>query len=464
MLFISHANPEDNQFTQWIALQLVKNGYATWSDITDMLGGEDPWNTPEQAIRLNTSKFLYILSRSSNSKQGVLKELQVAENTAVQNQLTNFIVPLLIDDLPIRDANIRLSNNLAISFQEGWANGLDQLLKMLERDGVPKSDAASPDSVNIWWRTQFSADGGIHTNEESCYSNRLLVTEVPEQIYVHRIGTSRTQSRISVNYDDLPYPAKERGQNIISFAKAADFAGKLGPLLYIEHSTSFRTSHLLENDVNRVFGDRGTARRLYTELMSLAWHHMVRTRRLPRYQLSGGVEAFYFTDGLAPNNLIEFTDSHGKRRRSSIGYRNIKQADETLKKRYWHLAIEAKFIRMPHNAFAIRTHVAFSDDACILWDNPKRMHSARRRQCKNWFNGKWRDMMLCAIGWLAHGQSEILLDVGSDVQVKLSAVPEIFHSPVSYNRSVQDVSTQDEIDEELETEDQQDDETEDIDA
>src|SRR4051812_30743404 len=121
LLFISHANPEDNRFTQWIALQLVKNGYAVWSDITDMLGGEDPWNTPEHAIRQNTSKFLFILSRSSNVKPGVQKELQVAENTATQSQLANFIVPLLIDDLPIREANIRVSNSLAISFVDSWA-------------------------------------------------------------------------------------------------------------------------------------------------------------------------------------------------------------------------------------------------------------------------------------------------------------------------------------------------------
>jgi hypothetical protein len=32
MLFLSHANPEDNDFTRWLALQLAKDGYGAWCD------------------------------------------------------------------------------------------------------------------------------------------------------------------------------------------------------------------------------------------------------------------------------------------------------------------------------------------------------------------------------------------------------------------------------------------------
>ncbi|PYV94046.1 MAG: toll/interleukin-1 receptor domain-containing protein, partial [Acidobacteria bacterium] len=39
MLFISHANPEDNDFTRWLALQLAKDGHPIWCDLTELLGG-----------------------------------------------------------------------------------------------------------------------------------------------------------------------------------------------------------------------------------------------------------------------------------------------------------------------------------------------------------------------------------------------------------------------------------------
>jgi len=51
MLFIRHANPEDNDLTRWPALQLAKDGYPAWCDLTELLGGERFWDNAEQAIR-----------------------------------------------------------------------------------------------------------------------------------------------------------------------------------------------------------------------------------------------------------------------------------------------------------------------------------------------------------------------------------------------------------------------------
>jgi hypothetical protein len=60
MLFISHANPEDNEFSRWLALQLANEGYPVWCDLTKLLGGEDFWADIEQAIRYkNRSSSIY---------------------------------------------------------------------------------------------------------------------------------------------------------------------------------------------------------------------------------------------------------------------------------------------------------------------------------------------------------------------------------------------------------------------
>jgi hypothetical protein len=51
MLFVSHANAEDNEFAFWISLQLAKQGYAVWCDLTKLLGGETFWSDIEHAVR-----------------------------------------------------------------------------------------------------------------------------------------------------------------------------------------------------------------------------------------------------------------------------------------------------------------------------------------------------------------------------------------------------------------------------
>src|SRR5207247_328288 len=98
-LLLSHANPEDNEFTLWLALQLAKEGYPVWCDLTQFLGGEDFWKDAEEAIRDRTAKLIFVLSKTSNRKDGPLKELRVAQNVAKKEKLNDFVLPCQIDDL-----------------------------------------------------------------------------------------------------------------------------------------------------------------------------------------------------------------------------------------------------------------------------------------------------------------------------------------------------------------------------
>src|SRR5437879_3048636 len=99
-ILIGHANPEDNRFTRWLALRLARDGYLVWSDVTGFLGGENIWRGIEHLIRERAVKVLCALSRASNQRDGVLKELQVASIVAVREKLNDFIIPLRVDDIP----------------------------------------------------------------------------------------------------------------------------------------------------------------------------------------------------------------------------------------------------------------------------------------------------------------------------------------------------------------------------
>jgi len=74
-IFISHATPNDNDFTRWLALKLVALGYNVWCDILKLPKGADFWKNIEEEIRQNTCKFLIVLTSTSNQSQGVLNEI-----------------------------------------------------------------------------------------------------------------------------------------------------------------------------------------------------------------------------------------------------------------------------------------------------------------------------------------------------------------------------------------------------
>ena len=179
MLFVSHANPEDNAFARWLTLRLAADGYPVWCDLTKFLGGEDFWTNAETAIRTRTCKFLYVLSRTSNTKDGPRNELQVAVNVAKANKLADFIIPVHIDDLPYGEINVLLTKLIAIPCEAGWAKGYQQLLDNLERAGVPKKATFGPEAVTSWWRQQFSSERGVSEKTEKYLSNWYPIRAVP---------------------------------------------------------------------------------------------------------------------------------------------------------------------------------------------------------------------------------------------------------------------------------------------
>lgn len=155
IIFISHATPEDNQFSQWLSLQLARRGYETWCDVTKLLGGENWWRDIDGAIRNRACKFLFIASEVSVKKNGVIRELKLALPLA--SELTNFIIPIKLDGVPYKDFPDGIGSDLnAVNFSQGWAPGLARLLQRLEEDGVPKKSDFSPQTVSDYWRKSFT--------------------------------------------------------------------------------------------------------------------------------------------------------------------------------------------------------------------------------------------------------------------------------------------------------------------
>ena len=58
--------------------------------------------------------------------------------------------------------------------------------------------------------------------------------------------------------------------------------------------------------------------------------------------------------------------------------------------------------------------------------------SARRSQCKGWWNDKWRDMILAAMTYLADEDGVIRMKLGSGINLSLASRPINFNSPAAY--------------------------------
>lgn len=424
-LLLSHANPEDNEFTLWLALQLANEGYRVWCDLTKLLGGEVFWDDIEEVIKERAVKVLYVLSRTSNTKDGPLRELHFAQGVAKREKLKDFVIPLHIDDLPHGDVTIEITRINAVPFGQSWGTGLVNLLEKLEGDNVPKNPQFTRTAVNDWWRTQFSAEQGLSGEPEEYLSNWFPIT-LPTHIYLHSLSR-RDTGKIEVS-PVLPYPAVQDGINLITFAEATDFAGKLGPQMYIAKAGDPLDVADLLAQPKSDFG-----KHLF-QLLRLAWEQMLAERKLPVYELANKSSCFYFTKERIPGDKVFFTGVDGERTyRAMVGFSTRTNPTTGVSvKRFWHFAIQARPLVRPTLAYIFKSHVLFTNDGVTVWESKKRLASARRSQCKSWWNDEWRDRTLAAATYLCEGADKITVRLGSNICLTIPPTPLSFCSPVSY--------------------------------
>jgi len=424
-LLLSHANPEDNEFALWLTLQLANEGYRVWCDLTKLLGGEIFWDNIEEVIKTRAVKVLYVLSRTSNVKDGPLKELHFAQGIAKRENLKDFVIPLHIDDLTHGDITIEITRINTVPFAKSWGAGLAKLLEKLEEDGVPKDPKFNRTVVNDWWRTQFSAEQGLRREREEYLSNWFPIA-LPPHIYFHSLSR-RDIGKVEVP-PALPYPAVQVGINLITFAEAADFDGKLGPEMNIAKAGQPQDIAGLLSEPKSEFG------KYLFHLLRLAWEQMLAERKLPVYELANKAKCFYFPKDLVSGDKVFFTGVGGERTyRAMVGFSTRTNPTTGVSvKRFWHFAVQARPLVRPTPAYILKSHVLFTNDGTTIWESKKKLAAARRSQCKSWWNDEWRDRTLAAATYLCDGTDKITVKLSSAASLTIPPTPLPFCSPVSY--------------------------------
>jgi hypothetical protein len=215
------------------------------------------------------------------------------------------------------------------------------------------------------------------------------------------------------------------GISLITFAQARDFEDHLGPDFYIAKESPPLAVQNLLNETD--FG-----KHLF-RLLRLAWELTLTERKLPIYELANQVKSFYFPKDLLPSDKAYYIGVDGNRTyRAMVGYSTrFNPTTRISKKRYWHFGLEARPMVHPTIAYVMKPHVGFTSDGATLWKSKKMLASARRNQCKGWWNDKWRDMILAAMTQLADDDGVVRMTLGSDTNLALSGAIN-FNSPLAY--------------------------------
>ena len=430
VVFLSHATPQENAFVTWLAAQLVSAGYEVWCDLTKLLGGERFWNDIEEAIRDHTFRFLFVSTQLTHTKPGTLRELKLAFEAQEALGIDNFVVPLKIDVFPFSAMDERLRDLNIMRFDEGWPSALVKLLKLLEREGAPKSPLASPAAVTEWHRRSLDPKRRVQVGEETTYTNWFR-TRLPKTLWFHDLGVGTKHIEHAASTFARPY--RVHGEWLVTFAAPPEVNERLGPVVVLAKSHELRTEDFIQNGDATVGIASGDASNIVTDLIARAWNSAMEARGLISFEMASGQLAWFFKDGaLSNNNKSHYVSPSTKKKtyRQLVGHKSKRDLDGgKAPDGFWHYAVSATPQLHPFPKVVLRHHVIFSDDGKTPWPSAERMHKARRSVCKQWWNGEWRDRLFAIVAELGDDKAELGLPVADDASVVIAMRAMEFTSP-----------------------------------
>lgn len=409
LIFISHATPEDNSFCLWLSIRLKLLGYEVWSDITKLFGGEKWWHDIDEAIDLSTCKFLLIISQKSLPKPGVRREVELALKAEEKYKLRNFVIPLLIDETSFTGLPFDLSERNIISFSTGWGTAYARLVERLSRDGVPRADHNGDLATQI---SLLSNPSHLVSEEKDvALSNWLAIKSTPPYLYFYRLPSDQASWRTWLSAWKRPW--FEWSGMLVTFAAIEDLKVQLPSYIVPTQAGKLELAAVLENR-QRSYPEfsRSEIFKQINFLVLEGFKEFLKSRGLCIYELTSGRLAWFFPNTPLHSGKQEFQDIDGRfRRKQILGFSAFNSV-------FWHYAVEVKVFYGQSPRICLIPHVAFSEDGLTPLADKDKMHSLRRGFCRNWWNDKWRDLLLLFLDLVSKRQPLVYaLTGGNDVHI-----------------------------------------------
>jgi hypothetical protein len=432
ILFISHATPEDNEFTIWLASRLEMLGYKIWIDKEKLLGGETFWQVIQNVIKNDTIKFLLVYSgnicdKNGNLKEGINKELAYAESIAKNEKLKDFIIPLHIDKIASYHEFIGANILIHIPFDENWASGLEQLKEKLKKSSVPIEINQNVSSFANWYENNYVTDCAVIEKHEQLYSSWWKISNLPTVIYLYIFRDKNSAERVKEKNNNLPLGLINNiltsFENDLNTTERYDFGEYL---IKPERIAIYSIENILQGFEANTFPYYRDVKNHFINLLNSVITKLFLERGLLPYELSNG-KAYFFPKGNGFSSVKFTYPNTQKNKKKAIGgiYLDIG---------YWHYAISIKPILSPIFGYSIKSHIIFTSDGQQIITDSKKQHSYRRNKGRNFFNDSWRDLQLAFIQNLKNSQSLIQTVVkGNNVVIEMKEWPELFDCDFGYN-------------------------------
>ena len=410
-IFISHATPEDNKFSVWLAVRLMSFGYDVWCDQFNLSKGGDFWVEIEKQIRNKTCKFLLVQSSVSNTRDGVLKEVAVAQKVRRQLNDANFIIPLRIDNgLQYDDISVDVIRLNSIDFTRSWATGLQELHEALIKQQCPQSLHTEP---------------GFSIIDNMLGGNRTPVEkrEIYDSNWFELDGLPKTMHYYPLNSDKvvvLGQPFMLYRKHLVSFLPKDELPENLKSFL-AENQPEYHLSadEFLNKETDIDFIKARVFRTHYIGVLTKVFECSIKCHKgIQTYAMSGKSKAFYFPTGFLPKDKVGRIQLIGKHRQYT-----------------WHFALSGNVKMFPCPVIQMRSHVVFSSDGSTANLSDTIQHKCRRSIGKCWWNKDWRSRLLAFTKAIEteSGGCVCVLGEGVSTPIMMKTTPIQFTSNVSYN-------------------------------
>ena len=423
LIFISHANPEDNEFVLWLQTQLTRQGYDVWSDLTSLSGGELFWESIEDVIRNRAIRVLVVVSRASMSKPGVMDEVSLAVAVERSQKIPGFVIPIRVDDLAFGDLRANLTRKNVLDFNAGWAGGLSRLVESLERDHVARIPGSGAALLAKWWTDRAAGPRYVVAEEEPLVSNQFDVPQIPRKLFVFR-GNPTHRSLASVsNSGGTSFPFVRFRDYWLTFLSTAELGAANWDGLVLERTVL--ADEILNGNIQLVRDVDVVARtHLIHRLWNRQWNYCLSERGLLEAARQKS-RVMYFPKELLERDRAEFVDITGvRRRRNLVGYSRKRDV-------YWHLGVTGRFRSGHQPSMTLGLTVVFTKDGKADLVQPERASEIRRAFCKYWWNDRWRTLQAAAMSWLAAETDCIVAHRGEGGLLEIRSAARVFVSPLA---------------------------------
>jgi len=430
-IFISHAYlQKDNEFVLWLASRLQLLGYKVWCDLKNLKGGEyDFWGQViEPEIRDKAAKVIIVVSKAGILKPGVIDEYNFARGIAQEKGLHDYVIPIRIEDVPFT-ARISLNSYNVINCSVNWQAGLSALIEKFDLDGVPKGQHG--ELSNEFKDVIFNNYSGIIPKHELYYSSWLCPEKFPQKFYLFKYSNDQqTRAIIRDYYKD--FPILRHGRYLVSFHNKVNMTRKVsveGLDLVTEDVTPIEILEInvadIQGNTNSEFPTKKDCEYLLKRLFNWSLSFSLTKRGLKVFELANRKSCYFFEKNYKPGDKVVINYHNRKKRKNLVG----KFLDA-----YWHMGLSFNFRLEPIPSYELKAHILFSGDGKTIWTSSSKLHAARRKKGRTWFNEHWRDQLMAFLAYLAKPEEQefFSIPVSDNVDIRLPFCTKTYDSEFGY--------------------------------